>query len=239
VPSHRKALAVVLLSGGLDSATAAACAKRDGFDVLALTVVYGQRHARELTSARAVARALGAREHKVVEAPLDRFGGSALTDPRIKVPRGRNTSSMSRSIPATYVPARNTVFLALAAAYAEARGARAIYIGANAIDYSGYPDCRPEFLRAFERALARGTKTGVEGRPIRIKAPLLRKDKASIVRLAARLKVPIQRTWSCYLGGRVACGTCDSCLLRLKGFREAGKTDPVVYAARPLRRRKR
>jgi 7-cyano-7-deazaguanine synthase len=228
-------LAVVLLSGGLDSATAAACAKRDGYDVLALSVRYGQRHAKELRSARNVAGALRAREHKVVRVPLGEFAGSALTDRRLKVPRGRKVKSMSRGIPLTYVPARNTVFLALAAAFAESRGARAIYIGANAIDYSGYPDCRPEFLRAFERALARGTKAGVEGRPIRIRAPLIRKTKAEIVRLALRLHVPVELTWSCYLGGRVACGTCDSCLLRLKGFREAGATDPVPYAARGRR----
>lgn len=236
MPRSPRQLAVVLLSGGLDSATAAACAKRDGFEVLALSVIYGQRHLRELESARAVARALGVREHKIVQAPLDQFAGSALTDRRVKIPRARPLRAIAKGIPATYVPARNTVLLALAAALAEARGARAIYIGANAIDYSGYPDCRPEFLKAFERALARGTKTGVEGRPIRIRAPLIRKTKADIVRLALRLQVPLDLTWSCYLGGRVACGTCDSCLLRLKGFREAGATDPLPYAARPSKR---
>jgi 7-cyano-7-deazaguanine synthase len=225
--------AVVLLSGGLDSATAAACAKRDGFRVLALTVIYGQRHIREVESARRVARALHAAEHLVVQAPLDQFAGSALTDRAIKVPRGRSERAIGRGIPVTYVPARNTVLLALAAALAEARGARAIYIGANAVDYSGYPDCRRAFLSAFERALARGTKAGVEGRPIRIRAPLLRKTKADIVRLAGRLHVPVELTWSCYLGGPVACGRCDSCVLRLKGFREAGLTDPVPYKAAP------
>lgn len=226
-------LAVVLLSGGLDSATAAALAKRDGFDLIALSVIYGQRHLRELASAKAVARALGVREHRVVQAPLEQFRGSALTDRRIRVPRGRLPAQMGKGIPPTYVPARNTVLLALAGALAEARGARAIYIGANAIDYSGYPDCRPEFLRAFERALARGTKTGVEGRPIRVRAPLIRMSKAQIVRKALRLHVPLELTWSCYLGGAVACGTCDSCLLRLKGFREARATDPIAYASRP------
>lgn len=230
-----KPRAVVLLSGGLDSTTAAAVAKRGGFDLLALTVVYGQRHAREVESAKRVARALGAREHKVVRAPLDAFGGSALTDRRIAVPKGRSVAQMGRDIPVTYVPARNTVFLALAAAFAEARSAQAIYIGANALDYSGYPDCRPAFLRAFERALERGTKTGVEGRPIRIRAPLLRKSKAQIVRLALRLRAPIHLTWSCYLGGRAACGVCDSCLLRLKGFKEAGAVDPVPYARGSVR----
>jgi 7-cyano-7-deazaguanine synthase len=227
--------AVVLLSGGLDSATAAACARRDGFEVLALTVAYGQRHEREVESAVAVAEAMKAREHLVMAVPLDQIGGSALTDTRIKVPRGRKPKAMARGVPATYVPARNTVMLSLAGAFAEARGASAIYIGANAIDYSGYPDCRPEYLRAFERALARGTKAGAAGRPIRIKAPLLRKTKAEIVRLALRLAVPVELTWSCYLGGAVACGTCDSCLLRLKGFREAGKTDPLPYRVGPAR----
>lgn len=231
-----KPRAVVLLSGGLDSSTAAVCAKRDGFDVVALTVVYGQRHERELDSALDVADAIGVLEHLVLKVPLDAIGASALTDRNIKVPRGRRTSQMAKGIPVTYVPARNTVLLSLAASLAEARGASAIYIGANAIDYSGYPDCRPEYLRAFERALARGTKAGVEGRPIRIRAPLLRKTKADIVRLAFRLKVPIELTWSCYLGESVACGTCDSCLLRLKGFREAGKTDPVPYRERSARR---
>jgi len=224
--------AVVLLSGGLDSSTAAAAAKRDGFAILALTVSYGQRHLREIASAKRVARALGAREHRVIHVPLERFGGSALTDASIKVPVGRASKAIGKGIPVTYVPARNTVFLALAASYAEARGASAIYIGANAIDYSGYPDCRPEYLRAFERALAKGTKAGVEGRPIRIRAPLLRKSKAQIVRLALRLQVPLELTWSCYLGGPVACGRCDSCILRLKGFRDAGARDPVKYARR-------
>jgi len=233
--ARRKPQAVVLLSGGLDSATAGACAKRDGFALLALTVAYGQRHLREVESARRVARALRVREHLVVRAPLDHFAASALTDPAIKVPRGRSARAIGRGIPVTYVPARNTVLLALAAAFAEARGARAVYIGATAVDYSGYPDCRPAFLKAFERALALGTKAGVEGRPIRIKAPLVSKTKADIVRLAVRLRVPLALTWSCYLGAPLACGRCDSCLLRLKGFREAGLTDPVVYRRGPRR----
>jgi len=231
--------AVVLLSGGMDSATAAAVAKRDGFDLLALTVEYGQRHVRELESARAVARALGAREHQEIRVPLGAFAGSALTDPRVKVPRGRRPRQIGRGVPPTYVPARNTVLLALGAAFAEARGAKAVYIGANAVDYSGYPDCRPEFLRALERAVALGTRAGVEGDPIRLRAPLVRKSKAQIVRLAARLRVPLELTWSCYLGGPIACGECDACLLRLRGFREARATDPVPYAAGPRPRARR
>lgn len=202
-------------------------------------MVYGQRHIREVESARLLARALGALEHLVVQAPLDQFAASALTDRAIKVPRGRSARAIGRQIPVTYVPARNTVLLALAGAFAEARGARAIYIGATAVDYSGYPDCRPAFLKAFERALALGTKAGVEGRLIQIRAPLLRKAKADIVRLAVRLNVPLELTWSCYLGGQVACGRCDSCALRLKGFREAGFTDPVPYKAAPRRQSRR
>ncbi len=240
-PAKRSARpeAVVLLSGGMDSATAAAVAKRDGLDLLALTADYGQLHAREVESARAVAKALGAREHVEVRLPLDAFAGSSLTDRRAKVPRGRSARSIGRGIPSTYVPARNTVLLAVAASFAEARGARAVYMGANAIDYSGYPDCRPEYLRALEKAIALGTRAGVEGDPIRLRAPLIRKTKAQIVRLALRLGVPLELTWSCYLGGPVACGECDSCLLRLKGFREARATDPVVYARGPARTRRR
>ncbi len=223
----------------MDSATAAAVAKRDGFVLLALTVDYGQRHGREVESARAVARALGALEHKEVRVPLGDFGGSSLTDRKVPVPRGRSARQIGRGVPSTYVPARNMVMLAMASALAEARGARAVYIGANAIDYSGYPDCRPEFLRALEKALALGTRAGVEGDPIRIRAPLIRKTKAQIVRLALRLKVPLELTWSCYLGGPVACGECDSCLLRLKGFKEARATDPLPYARGPKRSRTR
>lgn len=231
--------AVVLLSGGMDSATAAAVAKRDGFALLALTADYGQLHARELESARAVAGALKVREHQEVRLPLDAFAGSSLTGGRERVPRGRSGRAIGQGIPSTYVPARNTVLLSVAAAYAEARGARAVYLGANAIDYSGYPDCRPEYLRALEKAIALGTRAGVEGDPIRLKAPLIRKTKAQIVRLALRLGVPLELTWSCYLGGHVACGECDSCLLRLKGFREAKATDPVAYAKGPTGRRRR
>jgi 7-cyano-7-deazaguanine synthase len=229
----RSKSAVVLLSGGMDSATAAAVAKHQGLDLHALTIDYGQRHAIEVRCARKLAKVLGAASHRTIQVPLSAFRGSALTDASRGVPRGRSPKRMSQEIPATYVPARNTVFLALGAALAEATGAGSVYIGANAIDYSGYPDCRPEFLRAFERALARGTKRGVEGDPIRIRAPLVRKTKAQIVRLALRHGVPLEHTWSCYLGGPLACGACDSCVLRLKGFREARVTDPLPYLARP------
>ncbi len=223
--------AVVLLSGGLDSSTCLAVARRDGHEAHCLSVDYGQRHKGELNRARAVARALGAAGHQVVKVDLSTFGGSALTDAAIAVPKGRSAKAMAGDIPVTYVPARNTVMLALALAHAEVIGAEAIYVGVNAIDYSGYPDCRPEFLRAFERLARLATKAGVSGRPIRIEAPLLRLSKAGIVKLGTRLGVPYRITQSCYdpVRGR-ACGRCDACQLRRKGFLEAGVPDPTPYA---------
>jgi 7-cyano-7-deazaguanine synthase len=223
--------AVVLLSGGLDSSTCLAVAREDGFQVHALSVDYGQRHKGELQRARRIARALGAADHKVVKVDLSAFGGSALTDAAIAVPKRRSARKMSQDIPVTYVPARNTVMLALALAHAETIGAEDVYVGVNAIDYSGYPDCRPAFLRAFERLARVATKAGVEGRPLRIRAPLLRLSKAGIVRLGTRLGVPYRMTLSCYdpVRGR-ACGACDACQLRRKGFAEAGVPDPTVYA---------
>jgi 7-cyano-7-deazaguanine synthase len=223
--------AVVLLSGGLDSSTVLAVARRDGYEVHALSVDYGQRHRGELARARRVARALGAAHHRVVRVDLSSFGGSALTDAAIAVPKGRSAAAMARNVPVTYVPARNTVLLALALAHAETLGAEDVFVGVNAIDYSGYPDCRPAFLRAFERLARVATKAGVEGRPLRIHAPLLRLSKAGIVRLGTSLGVPYRLTLSCYdpVGGR-ACGRCDACTLRRKGFVEAGVRDPTVYA---------
>lgn len=223
--------AVVLLSGGLDSTVAAALAKDEGFEIHALSFDYGQRHARELDSARSVAKALGATSHTVMRVPVGDYGASALTDRAIAVPTGRDERAMGADIPVTYVPARNIVFLSLALGLAEARDADAIFIGANALDYSGYPDCRPEFFEAFEEMARRGTKRGVEGRPIRVRVPLQRMTKADIVREGTRLRAPLDLTWSCYQGGERACGTCDSCVLRLKGFREAGIADPVAYVA--------
>lgn len=224
--------AVVLLSGGLDSCVAAAIAKSRGFAIHAVSFDYGQRHRRELDSARAVAQALGAASHDVFSIDLGRVGGSALTDRAIDVPKGRSESEMGADIPVTYVPARNTVFLSYGMAVAEVRGAGALFIGANALDYSGYPDCRPEYFEAFERMANLATKRAVEGHPLRIEAPLLRLTKADIVREGVRLAAPLHLTWSCYSGGEVACGECDSCVLRLKGFREAGLADPVAYAKR-------
>jgi 7-cyano-7-deazaguanine synthase len=218
--------AVVLLSGGLDSYTAAAILQRDGFDVCALSVIYGQRHAREIDSARAVARALDVRQHLEVRVDLAAIGGSALTTDS-PVPKDRTLDAAV--IPATYVPARNTVFLSLALAWAEVLDARDIAIGANALDYSGYPDCRPDYLEAFERLAALATRAGIEGSRFRIHAPLLHMSKAEIVRTGLSLGLDYGLTHSCYdpdSAGR-PCRRCDSCVLRAKGFAEAGVDDPL------------
>jgi 7-cyano-7-deazaguanine synthase len=223
--------AVVLLSGGLDSTTTLAVARARGFDVYALSVDYGQRHRVELERADHVAKALGAVEHRTVRLDLRAIGGSALTAD-IDVPRGRSTDDMARGIPVTYVPARNTILLGLALGYAETVGAFDLFIGANVLDYSGYPDCRPEFLGAFERLANLATKAGVEGAGrFRVHAPLLRMTKAEIIREGTRLGIDYSQTLSCYdpdEQGR-ACGQCDSCLLRRKGFEEAGVPDPTAY----------
>ena len=217
---------VVLLSGGMDSATCLAIAVRDEPPAHALTVLYGQRHAREVRSARTVARRLGAASHRVVRLPIGPILRSSLTRSSQRLPPGRRRPS--GRIPSTYVPARNTLLLALALGYAETTRATSIYFGANAIDYSGYPDCRPEFLRAFSRLALRATRVGVEeGWAPRVKAPLLRMSKAEIVRLGDRLGVPWGATWSCYAGGRFPCRKCDACRLRAKGFADAGRPDPA------------
>ncbi len=221
--------AVVLLSGGLDSATALAVARGEGFECYALSVDYGQRHDRELESARRVAGALGARQHLVLRLDLRAIGGSALTAD-IAVPKSRSESEMSAGVPVTYVPARNTIFLSHALAWAEVLESSDIFIGVNALDYSGYPECRPEYVAAFERMANLATRAGVEGSMrLRIHTPLIELSKAQIVRLGAELGVDFGLTWSCYEpqpDGR-ACGRCDSCLLRRKGFSEAGLRDPV------------
>ncbi|HTA45605.1 MAG TPA: 7-cyano-7-deazaguanine synthase QueC [Bryobacteraceae bacterium] len=221
--------AVCLLSGGLDSTTCLAYARREGFDCYALSFDYGQRHSVELDAARRVAKALGAADHRVAKIDLRVFGHSALTA-NIEVPKGRDEAAMNREIPVTYVPARNTIFLSFALAWAEVLEANDIFIGVNALDYSGYPDCRPEFIQAFEHLSNLATRAGVEGRTqIHIRTPLIQLSKADIVRLGRELNVPFELTHSCYdpdASGR-ACGACDSCLLRAKGFREAGMTDPA------------
>jgi 7-cyano-7-deazaguanine synthase len=226
------ARAIVLLSGGIDSATALAIAMSERLEVIALTFDYGQRHRRELAAAQRVAKHFGVRDHRVVRLDLTAIGGSALTDRQIAVPSQRSLEEIGHGIPPTYVPARNTIFLSYALGLAEASGAKAIYIAANAIDYSGYPDCRPEFFKAFQEVARLGTKRGVEGDVIEIRTPLIALTKAEIVRKGEELGVPWKLTWSCYLGGEKACGVCDSCQLRLKGFKEAGVKDPLPYARR-------
>ena len=223
-------LAVALVSGGLDSMVAAARAREAGFGLLALSIDYNQRHQVELAAARRIAALLGAARHVVLPLDLSAFGGSALTAD-LAVPK----AGVGAGIPVTYVPARNTIFLSLALGWAEASGARDLYVGINALDYSGYPDCRPEFVAAFEAMAALATKAGVEGDRFRIQAPLQHMSKADIVREGVRLGLDLGLSWSCYdpAPGGLHCGLCDSCRLRAKGFIEAGVADPTRYAAQP------
>ena len=222
--------AVVLASGGLDSTVAAALAREAGHELFWLTIAYGQRHAIEVERARQVAAAMGAVKHTVLSADLRALGGSALTA-EWAVPKNRQSPERSQGIPVTYVPGRNLIFLSLAAAHAEVEGASLIYFGANVLDYSGYPDCRPEFIRAFEAAVKAGTKAGAEGTGVRVCAPLLEMSKADIVRTGIRLGAPLHLTHSCYDPvGDLACGRCDSCMIRREGFSKAGVEDPTRYA---------
>jgi 7-cyano-7-deazaguanine synthase len=226
MPAGNLKNAVVLLSGGLDSATVLAIAREEGHECHALTFDYGQRHRIELAAARRVAASLGVTDHRIVPLDLRWMGGSALTDPAIAVP-----TSPGEGIPVTYVPARNTVFLSIALGWAEVLGARDIYLGVNAVDYSGYPDCRPEYLDAFERLANLATRAGVEGRTVRLQAPLLKLSKAEIISRGARLGVDYSLTLSCYDpdGEGRACRVCDSCRLRARGFADAGMPDPTRY----------
>ena len=223
--------AVVLVSGGIDSTSTLAIAIAEGYEAYALSFDYGQRHQIETEAARSVANSLGTKEHRVAKIDLRVFGGSALTDD-LDVPKQRSDVEIGRSIPITYVPARNTIFLAYALALAEVFGASDIFLGVNAIDYSGYPDCRPEFIEAFETLANLGTKAGVEGKRFQIHTPLIKFSKSEIIRKAVELGVDLSLTHSCYdpSAEGLACGECDSCLLRLKGFREAGIKDPIRYA---------
>jgi 7-cyano-7-deazaguanine synthase len=223
--------AIVLLSGGIDSTTTVAIALSDGYDAYALSFEYGQRHRIETEAAHRVADSLGVKQHRVAKIDLRVFGGSALTD-HIDVPKQRAEKEIARGIPITYVPARNTIFLAYALAWAEVILASDIFLGVNAIDYSGYPDCRPEFIDAFETLANVGTRAGVEGRRFQIHTPLIKLSKAEIIRKAVKLGIDLSLTHSCYDPSPegLACGECDSCLLRLKGFREAGLKDPIRYA---------
>ncbi|MEP6782513.1 MAG: 7-cyano-7-deazaguanine synthase QueC [Acidobacteriota bacterium] len=220
--------AVVLLSGGLDSYTAAAVAKRDGFSLFALSFNYGQRHAQELDASREVARALGVERHLELDFDLTRIGGSALTSTAIDVPKDQPIDP--QVIPITYVPARNTIFLSVAMGWAEVLGASAIFIGVNALDYSGYPDCRPEFISAFETLARLATRAGVEGTPLTIHTPLIALSKSDIIQLGLSLDLDYGLTHSCYdpLPGGRPCGHCDSCRLRAAGFEEAGASDPLI-----------
>ena len=229
-----RANAVILLSGGVDSATAAAIAKQQGFDLHALSFRYGQRHERELASAQQVAAFLQAKTHQIMSFDLRNIGGSALTDD-IAVPKGRSEAEMGKGIPVTYVPARNTIFLSFALALAERIEAQDIFFGANQLDYSGYPDCREEYIQAFEQMADLATKAGVEGKSrLTIHTPLLKMSKAAIIKTGLALGLDYALTWSCYdpRSDDRACGRCDSCQLRLKGFAEAGDIDPIPYADR-------
>ena len=219
--------AVILVSGGLDSATTLALAREKNFECFALSVDYGQRHRVELACAARIAAALGAREHKVVNLDLTTFGGSALTDQSIAVPM----ANQSGGIPSTYVPARNTIMLSLALAWAEVLESRDIFIGANAVDYSGYPDCRPEYLQAYEAMANLATRAGVEGERLRVHAPLVDLSKAKIIQVGVELGVDFSKTVSCYQPSEtgLACGQCDSCSIRRKGFEDAGIADPTSY----------
>ncbi len=219
--------AIVLLSGGLDSATTFYLAKKKGFECFCLIFDYGQRHRREIGSAKKIAKEANCK-YQILKINFP-WKGSALLDKRINIPKRDN------GIPSTYVPARNIIFLSFALSYAEARGASAIYIGAHSQDYSGYPDCRPEFFSAFNKVISCGTKSGVEKRKIELKTPLINKTKASIIRLGIRLGVPFELTWSCYRGGRGPCGKCDSCYFRAKGFHEARLRDPLPVGTVPER----
>jgi 7-cyano-7-deazaguanine synthase len=227
-PATGSRTAVVLLSGGLDSYTAAAVAVRDGFSISALSINYGQRHVRELEASKAVARSLGAVRHLELDLDLTRIGGSALTSASIDVPKDHPIDPAV--IPSTYVPARNTIFLSLALGWAEVLGSSDIFIGVNALDYSGYPDCRPEFIRAFEQLARLATRAGVEGRPLTVHTPLIHLSKAEIIRLGLSLQLDYGLTHSCYdpLPDGVPCGHCDSCRLRAAGFAEAGAIDPLT-----------
>ena len=224
----KKMKAIVLLSGGLDSTVCMAVARDQGFEPLPISFNYQQRHAREVECARKVAEFYNVSRHLVIDTNMAAIGGSALTDAAVGVPSGDVTR---QDIPVTYVPARNLIFLSYALGYAEVTGADHIFIGVNALDYSGYPDCRPEFIQLFQQLADYSTKASVaDGRKIKIETPLIQLSKQEIVKLGVRLAAPLELTTSCYRGGDVACGTCDSCLLRLKGFAEAGLTDPIAYS---------
>ena len=224
--------AVILLSGGLDSSTVLYQAKADGYECYAISFDYQQRHRRELESAKSIAGCAGVNEHQIVSFDLQQWGGSALTDDGIDLPEDRTLDEMSQNIPVTYVPARNTIFLSFGLSYAEAIDAQRVYVGVNAVDYSGYPDCRPDYIQAMQKVFDLGTKQGREGIAIQIVTPLIDLKKTEIIQLGNQLGVPWEQTWSCYAGGDLACGVCDSCRLRLAAFAELGLQDPLSYTVR-------
>lgn len=220
--------AICLLSGGLDSCVCAFKAKDDGNIIYCITFDYNQVHRKEIMAAKRIARVLGAERHLIMKIDLSKIGGSALTDRTIEIPQP-SAGRGDEEIPVTYVPMRNTIFLSIAAAWAEVIDAESIYIGANAVDFSGYPDCRPEFYEVITECFRIGSKRGISGKPIKINTPLINLSKKEIIQLGISLNAPLGLTWSCYRGGRFHCGRCDSCILRLKGFKEAGIVDPVKY----------
>jgi 7-cyano-7-deazaguanine synthase len=222
--------AVILLSGGLDSSCVLYQANSEGCECYGISFNYQQRHQRELNSAVAIAKKAAMVQHQVVNFDLRLWGGSALTSDGIDLPQKRSLDDMSQNIPITYVPARNTIFLSFALAYAEAIAAERVYIGVNALDYSGYPDCRPDYIQAMQEVFRLGTKQGREGKPITIHAPLINLKKTEIIELGNKLGVPWELTWSCYAGGEIACGVCDSCQLRLAAFAQLSLEDPILYA---------
>lgn len=224
--------AIVLLSGGIDSCVTATIAKNKYDEVFALSFLYGQKHQKEIESAKKISKWLKLNDHKIINIDPLLFTSSSLVGKNKEIPK-RNLEEIGRGIPSTYVPARNIIFLSYALAYADSIGAGRILIGANAIDYSGYPDCRPEFIKAFQEVADVGTKSGVEGRKIKIETPFISMTKGEIIKRGIEIKAPLHLTWSCYEGREKACGKCDSCLLRLKGFKEAGYADPIEYEEYP------
>ncbi|MGK7879900.1 MAG: 7-cyano-7-deazaguanine synthase QueC [Crocosphaera sp.] len=226
-----KPIAVVLLSGGLDSATSAAIAVDQGYEVIALSLRYGQRHQRELEAAKTIAEALNMTQHYIIDVNIAQWGGSSLTDSSLSLPQGGVDPN---EIPSTYVPGRNTVFIGLALSLAEAKGATAIYLGINAVDYSGYPDCRPEYLQAYQNLANLSSKAGIEGKSPQLVAPLITKTKVDIVKDAIKLGVPISETWSCYQGGQEPCGLCDSCRIRDRALIEAGYPELATIKGREI-----
>jgi len=225
--------AVCLISGGLDSCVTSFIAKEQGYEIYALSFNYGQLHKKELDCSNKIAQAVGVENRIILDVDFQKFGKSSLLNTSSDSIQDHNLKDIAREIPSTYVPARNTVFLSMALAYAESTDADAIFIGVNAVDYSGYPDCRPEYIQAYQKMVDLATKKGIEGRPIKIEAPLLQLTKSEIIKTGLKLNAPLVDTWSCYRGGELACGRCDSCVLRLKGFKDAGIKDPIQYEHYP------